>query len=208
MAFISHHPRDKKGVSEVIPESFQERDKITGSYNCQFCNYSSVLRANVKKHIRTHTGERTYSCTVCHKRFSSKANLNVHFRLHTGALPYECPHCGKRFNEKKNMHLHLSNRIQANLEASPSVSQFKKGMYSCSLCSYSTSVETRLRSHEKIHIGEQKFFCPVCERSFNKKSNLKVHLRLHSGNLPYECPACKKRFNEKRNMVLHYYTHK
>ncbi|GIZ02137.1 hypothetical protein CEXT_484511 [Caerostris extrusa] len=56
-------------------------------HQCPSCEYTSFRPADMKKHIRLHTGEEPYKCTVCMKGFKQKCNLNSHMRTHTGDLP-------------------------------------------------------------------------------------------------------------------------
>ena len=52
-----------------------------GKYKCPFC-VKIILgsRANMKRHIRIHTGEKPFSCDHCLKTFSHSGNLYSHVR--------------------------------------------------------------------------------------------------------------------------------
>lgn len=49
-------------------------------FQCSWCFYSTPFKADLKKHILTHTGERPYSCHVCGRRFPRKDNLKRHIQ--------------------------------------------------------------------------------------------------------------------------------
>lgn len=44
---------------------------------CHICG-SSVSRANLRRHIRTHTGEKLYGCPNCSYRTGDRSNLRRH----------------------------------------------------------------------------------------------------------------------------------
>ncbi|GIX95973.1 hypothetical protein CEXT_98251 [Caerostris extrusa] len=42
-------------------------------HQCTSCGYTSNRYADLKSHIRIHTGERPYLCTICAKSFNERA---------------------------------------------------------------------------------------------------------------------------------------
>uniref|UniRef100_A0A3P9MNR5 C2H2-type domain-containing protein n=1 Tax=Oryzias latipes TaxID=8090 RepID=A0A3P9MNR5_ORYLA len=76
------------------------------SYACDWCCKSFAQSADLRRHLRTHTGERPHRCTFCSKSFSQRGNLRRHLRIHTGERPYSCPFCCRTFSDGDTMKKH------------------------------------------------------------------------------------------------------
>ncbi|KAJ8935424.1 hypothetical protein NQ314_012844 [Rhamnusium bicolor] len=51
-----------------------------GTYHCNMCPHSSIDKAALIRHMRTHNGDRPYECSLCNYAFTTKANCERHLR--------------------------------------------------------------------------------------------------------------------------------
>ncbi|XP_061752322.1 transcription factor HIVEP2 isoform X2 [Nerophis ophidion] len=57
-----------------------------GKYVCNYCGRACAKPSVLKKHIRSHTGERPYPCVPCGFSFKTKSNLYKHRKSHAHSV--------------------------------------------------------------------------------------------------------------------------
>uniref|UniRef100_A0A8C5P875 Zinc finger and BTB domain containing 8B n=1 Tax=Leptobrachium leishanense TaxID=445787 RepID=A0A8C5P875_9ANUR len=67
-------------------------------HKCPFCPYTAKQKGILKRHIRSHTGERPYPCEICGKRFTRQEHLRSHaLTVHRSNRPIICKGCRRTF---------------------------------------------------------------------------------------------------------------
>ncbi|XP_064461963.1 putative zinc finger protein 705EP [Ornithodoros turicata] len=98
-------PCASEGLPEEPPKS--KHPFKGGKRRCHFCNYSSNKASHVKRHERSHTGEKRYVCGVCCRGFAEKCTLTKHLRVvHMGERKHACNICGRTFKQKHHLTRH------------------------------------------------------------------------------------------------------
>ncbi|XP_033925161.1 zinc finger and BTB domain-containing protein 8A-like [Melopsittacus undulatus] len=82
-----------------VMSTWNEGDLPRMRFKCPFCTHTVKRRADLKRHLRCHTGERPYPCDVCGKRFTRLEHLRNHFQTIHQAGKLICRKCKRQVTE-------------------------------------------------------------------------------------------------------------
>ena len=161
------------------------------------CEYASVELSKLKRHMRSHTGERPYQCPDCNYASPDTYKLKRHMRIHTGERPYLCEVCNARFTQSNSLKAH---RL---------IHSGNKPVFQCSLCPATCGRKNDLKVHMiKLHgSNEQPLVCKKCSAEFQDRYSFKVHLKSHEGDKCLKCPECDYMAISQRHIQIHMLSH-
>ncbi|XP_023694990.1 zinc finger protein 513 [Paramormyrops kingsleyae] len=110
-------------------------------HSCQLCSFTSRYSNHLKRHMKTHNGEKPYQCPHCTYASAQLVNLQRHVRTHTGEKPYKCEHCVFACNSLGNLKRHQRMHTQDKSNQ-------------CGQCDYKASNSLSLKRHVMGHKAE------------------------------------------------------
>ena len=73
---------------------------------CSQCDNGFTTSSDLKRHIETHSEDKSYQCSQCDKAFNRNSDLQRHIVLHSGEKPYQCSQCDNGFTTCSGLKIH------------------------------------------------------------------------------------------------------
>ncbi|RMB95869.1 hypothetical protein DUI87_27983 [Hirundo rustica rustica] len=117
-------------------------------YPCHLCSYASKDAYKLKRHMLTHTGEKRYECYVCQARFTQSGTMKIHMlQKHGENVPkHQCPHCSTFLSRKSDLGVHLRN-----------LHSYMEEAVRCRDCEAAFHERYAFLQHRKTHRNEKRF---------------------------------------------------
>ncbi|XP_034409025.1 zinc finger protein 1035 isoform X2 [Cyclopterus lumpus] len=214
-------------LSSTNTEETKDNSKsteTTGSLalSCKFCGRCFDTPQSLKKHVRSHKGEKPYLCLECGKGFKKRAYLIGHKSVHQRRI--QCTVCRKILPTVGELIQHRSSHL-------------KRGMLRCPDCDLQFQYPAHLLRHLDAHkkrenrknrlgerpslkpqesslesvkdqSGPKQLQCSLCKEVFNDAQVLRKHCLTHiSVSSSNQCPFCKDDFPNRRYLLRHMIKH-
>ena len=129
--------------------------------------------------------DRRFQCNKCHLNFTRNQHLNTHMRFHLDEGDASFDFVDALFELYKD----------------------------CTLCNYSTALQSDLNKHMQAHkyrAGCEKLICTYCGKEYSSTDALRYHIiKTHAQQDPKTCDhaGCGKQFSHKRDLDQHKKSH-
>ena len=90
-----------------VEAQMRERDNIEKTNKCNQCDYASSYPGNLKKHLKTHSGEKSNKCNQCDYASIQASSLKTHLKTHSGEKSNKCNQCDYASIQASALRIHL-----------------------------------------------------------------------------------------------------
>uniref|UniRef100_A0A1Q3EZ02 Putative c2h2-type zn-finger protein n=1 Tax=Culex tarsalis TaxID=7177 RepID=A0A1Q3EZ02_CULTA len=169
------------------------RHKGETRFPCQYCSSSFHTKQEYKLHLSlVHVASETVSCEICQLEFKNMQFLRRHLKSHSDERSYKCPECDKTFKTIMHVHrhketVHLKVRFQCehcemsygrkdklrmHVERVHNIQMY----FICEICLKSFSTADQLQEHADHHANPKPLECGVCLVIYLTQEELDGHL--------------------------------
>ncbi|XP_046906356.1 zinc finger protein 711-like [Hypomesus transpacificus] len=241
-------------ASPLSPNKLILRDKEPKMHRCKYCDYETAEPGLLNRHmLAVHSKNFPHVCVECAKGFRHPSELKKHMRTHTGEKPFHCRHCDFRCADQSNLKTHVKSKHGAELpfkcghcpQAFPDEEELQGHMdvlqghktHQCPNCEHKSTNSSDLKRHViSVHTKDFPHKCDMCEKGFHRPSELKKHaethkvgrlhqcrhcqfktpdpftlsrhiLSVHTKDLPFKCKRCRRGFRHQLELKKHMKTH-
>uniref|UniRef100_A0A4W5PQN0 Zinc finger protein 711 n=1 Tax=Hucho hucho TaxID=62062 RepID=A0A4W5PQN0_9TELE len=198
-----YHEDSQLGSNKLIL-----RDKESKLHHCKYCDYETAEQGLLNRHLlAVHSRNFAHVCVECAKGFRHPSELKKHMRTHTGEKPYCCPHCDFRCADQSNLKTHIKSKHGADLpfkcghcpQAYADEGELQRHTemvqghktHQCPHCEHKSTNSSDLKRHIiSVHTKDFPHQCDVCEKGFHRPSELKKHSETHKGSKVHQCRHC------------------
>jgi len=200
-SFASTREEQESWFTAAADRTKVEIDPLEKQWECDICNKSFTVAANLKRHKKTtHEDNPGFECDVCFRVFKESYSLKVHKRcVHEGIRNHECSFCGKKCSTKSCLKTHvLKNHTTTPLPK-------KDTKVACNECGQIFYHNGNLKRHIKtVHENKADYPCEICGRHFKASQSLKIHIKtIHEGRRDFPCAHCGKELGTRSGLRIH-----
>lgn len=154
---------DKKSLlhEHMKTHPFEE----TRNFICTICNHGARNAYNLKRHMQTHSNDRSFECSICQKTFHPRYAKD-HMKSHTESRKHKCPDCGKRFKRKYALKQHMYQHGGA-------------PEHKCDICGRAFARTDKLLRHRRRHGIPLNYHCKICLKGFISQKSYLLHESSH-----------------------------
>ncbi|XP_061617106.1 zinc finger and SCAN domain-containing protein 31-like [Phyllopteryx taeniolatus] len=93
-------PQNSDMTSAYAADGTKAKPQNHENFICSDCGKTFSRPAGLKRHIRSHAGDKPFSCSFCRRSFKHRSTLERHTRVHTGEKPFSCSLCSSTFSRR------------------------------------------------------------------------------------------------------------
>ncbi|KAI4886934.1 hypothetical protein NFI96_030453 [Prochilodus magdalenae] len=217
----TEYTRHYREASPLSPNKLILRDKDTKLHKCKYCEYETAEQGLLNRHLlAVHSKNFAHVCVECAKGFRHPSELKKHMRTHTGEKPYHCQHCDFRCADQSNLKTHIKSKHGTDLpfkcghcpQAFADDKELQRHMdifqghktHQCPHCEHKSTNSSDLKRHIiSVHTKDFPHKCDVCEKGFHRPSELKKHSETHKGNKVHQCRHCDFKISDPFTLSRH-----